>query len=141
MKLGWLLKYALPITLISITIAGGVYQMWQHQYNHTQRITCANPLQSCDFELNQQAVKVVFLTPPSGLHPFIVRVNIAHAQSIHAHFTMQDMEMGYNKYRLLTLSPGYWQAKVVLPVCVTGRHDWILTLDIDGTQVEIPFSG
>ena len=141
MKRDWLLKYALPILLISVAIAGGIYQTWQHQYQHAQRIICANPLQGCEFQLNQQSVKVVFLDPPSGLHPFTVRVTAGRAQDIHAHFTMQDMEMGYNKYRLLPLSSGQWQAKVVLPVCVTGRHDWILTLNIDGTQVDVPFSG
>jgi hypothetical protein len=141
MKHDWLLKYALPALLISVAVAGGIYQTWQHQHTTATRITCNSPAQGCQFLLDQQSVKVEFVEPPSGLHPFILRVTIAHAQEIHAHFTMKEMEMGYNQYRLLALSPQQWQARVVLPVCVTGRHDWILTLNIDGKQVEIPFNG
>jgi hypothetical protein len=141
MKHDWLLKYALPALLIGTAIAGGIYQTWQHQHNQVTRITCAAPMQGCAFQLDQQPVQVEFVEPPSGLHPFTLRVITPHAQEIHAHFTMQEMEMGYNQYQLISQSPQHWQARVVLPVCVTGRHDWILTLNIDGKQVEIPFSG
>ncbi|NOT16841.1 MAG: hypothetical protein HOP20_02085 [Sulfuriferula sp.] len=141
MKSNWLLKYGFPLLIIGIAVVGGIYQGWQHQHQHTPQIACPDPLKNCLFQLNRQAVHVEFLAPPSGLHPFILRVQLAHAQKINAHFTMRDMEMGYNQYRLLPLSPQLWQAKVVLPVCVTGRHDWILTLEIDDQKVEIPFTG
>ncbi len=141
MKRDWLLKYALPALLIGTAIAGAIYQAWQQQHNQVPRITCATPLQGCEFQLDKQPVRVEFVEPPSGLHPFTLRVITPKAREIRAHFTMQEMEMGYNQYRLVAQSPQHWQARVVLPVCVTGRHDWILTLNIDGKQVDIPFAG
>lgn len=141
MKREWLLKYALPALLIGTLIAGGVYQAWYRAENKVTTIECANPLQGCQFQLDRQSVHVSFIDPPSGLHPFTVRVTTAHAKSVYAYFTMRDMDMGYNRYRLTQQQPQLWQARVVLPVCVTGRHDWLLTLDIDDKKVAIPFSG
>ena len=137
----WLLKYALPTLLIAILIAGGVYQSWQRAEDKITTINCPDPLKGCQFQMHHQQISVNFVEPPSGLHPFTVRVSNAEAKVIYAYFTMRDMEMGYNRYRLTQQSPQHWQAKVVLPVCVTGRHDWLLTLDIDGEKVAIPFSG
>ncbi len=133
-------KYALPITLVSILIAGGVYQLRPRTGNQISTIACTHPLQGCQFQLNQQSVQVSFINSPSGLHPFTLRVIMPHAQHIYATFAMRDMSMGDNHYRLLHVSDNLWQASVVLPVCVTGRHDWLLTLDIDGQKVTIPFS-
>jgi hypothetical protein len=141
MKHKWLLKYALPAILIGVLFGGGAYQIWQRSQTQTVTVNCANPIQGCQFQLGQQQVHVNFIDTPSGLHPFTVRVNVADAKVIYAYFTMPDMEMGYNRYRLISSSPQLWQARVVLPVCVTGRRDWILTLDIDGKTFAIPFSG
>lgn len=141
MKREWLLKYALPTLLIGILVAGGIYQTWYRAGNKVTAIACANPLQGCQFQLERQAVQVRFIDPPSGLHPFTVHVTTANAKNVYASFSMRDMEMGYNRYRLTQQTPQQWQARVVLPVCVTGRHDWLLTLDIDGKTVAIPFSG
>ena len=141
MKREWLLKYALPTLLIGILVTGGVYQGWRRTQDKVTTIHCPDPLQGCQFQLHQQPVRVNFINPPSGLHPFTVRVSAAQAKTVYAYFTMRDMEMGYNRYQLTQQTPGLWQASVVLPVCVTGRHDWLLTLDMDGAKVAIPFSG
>ena len=133
-------KYALPIVLISILIAGGAYQFWQRADNSVAIVQCAHPLHGCQFQLEQRWGQVSFVNSPSGLHPFTLRVIMPHAQNIFASFAMRDMAMGSNRYRLLHESGNLWQAKVVLPVCVTGRHDWLLTLDIDGKKLTIPFS-
>ena len=137
----WLLKFALPTLLIGILIAGGAYQAWHRAEDKITTISCPNPLQGCQFVLQHQPVQVDFIGPPSGLHPFTVHITTPGAKVIYAYFTMRDMEMGYNRYRLIQQAPQQWQAKVVLPVCVTGRHDWLLTLDIDGEKIAIPFSG
>ena len=46
--------------------------------------------------------------------------------------------MGENRYRLV-FENGVWKAKVLLPVCVQGRRDWLLLLDVDGQQYVVPF--
>ncbi len=53
---------------------------------------------------------------------------------------MVGMDMGFNRYDLRPTADGAWAAKVTLPVCVSGRRDWILYLDLDGSRYAIPFS-
>jgi len=54
------------------------------------------------------------------------------------------MEMGLNRYHLLKQADSdFWFAEVTLPVCVQGRSDWVVELEIK-TQLEtmhyqIPF--
>ncbi len=52
---------------------------------------------------------------------------------------MQGMEMGFNRYDLRPAASGEFASNVTLPVCVSGRHDWSLTLDIDGSHYALPF--
>ncbi|HYG14046.1 MAG TPA: hypothetical protein VD885_07875, partial [Methylophilaceae bacterium] len=47
-----------------------------------------------------------------------------------ASFAMQGMEMGLNRYRLLRQPDGKWAAEVTLPVCVQGRSDWLMELEV-----------
>jgi len=52
---------------------------------------------------------------------------------------LRGMEMGFNRYRLLPDGPGSWQAEVLLPACIQGRKDWLMTLEVDGRRYELPF--
>jgi len=54
---------------------------------------------------------------------------------------MVDMNMGFNLYTLRPDSDGVFRAKVTLPACVSGRRDWVMTVDIDkATRLAVPFS-
>lgn len=45
--------------------------------------------------------------------------------------SMQGMDMGLNRYRLQeTGADGQWRADVILPICVSGRTDWIGLLEV-----------
>jgi len=84
--------------------------------------------------VKQQGIeyKIKFLQSPSALKPFDVELTPVHlsAKNIDIEFSMQDMDMGFNRYSLKKLS-GSWQARVVLPVCSLGRNDWKLDVLID----------
>lgn len=43
---------------------------------------------------------------------------------------MQDMDMGINRFVFSPGDGGQWEAKVMIPVCATGRRDWLATLVI-----------
>lgn len=133
-------KFALLTVLIAAVITGVIYQIWPNSPEPITTSSCVNPLKSCQIELNQQPVQINFVDPPSGLQPFTLRVTTPKASRISATFSMRDMDMGSNRYILVHNAPATWQAKVMLPVCVSGRHDWLLTLEIDGNQVLMPFS-
>lgn len=59
-------------------------------------------------------------------------------------FQMRDMDMGLNRYRLERGAAGTWLGRAMVPVCMSGRSDWLATLDIrDGDRhwtAELPFT-
>jgi len=80
------------------------------------------------------------------LAPFPVRVEVQggrRADSVTATFAMQGMDMGVNRYQLVSDGAGRWLANVTLPVCTSGRSDWIASLEVmtKGRRfaVEVPF--
>jgi hypothetical protein len=137
----YLLGYTALIGLILALIAIELYHVLPHNEDTPQSVSCPDPTLSCQFKVDNKPVELRFSAPPSGLHPFTLQLQVANAHEIYASFIMRSMDMGFNRYHLLPESAGHWQAHVLLPVCVTGRRDWILTLTIDGKQVEIPFRG
>jgi hypothetical protein len=80
------------------------------------------------------------------LTPFPVRVEVQGEQrvdSITAIFAMRGMDMGMNRYQLISDGANRWLGNVTLPVCTSGRSDWIANLEVvaEGRSfaVEIPF--
>ena len=105
-----------------------------------ETIRCENLLQGCHITLPSQTLQVKFSTAPNALKPFDLEVTAPAARGIHASLTMPGMEMGPNRYRLIAAGTGVWRAQVMLPVCVTGRRDWVLLLEVDRARVRVPFS-
>lgn len=76
---------------------------------------------------------------PAPMQPFSLWVRADGARSVEASFTMDGMDMGFNLYRLRADADGVFRGNVTLPVCVSGRRDWIMTLRIDETRLAVPF--
>lgn len=81
------------------------------------------------------------------LAPFPVRVEVQGDQrvdSITATFAMRGMDMGMNRYQLISDGANRWLGNVTLPVCTSGRSDWIAVLQVvtEGRSfaVEVPFA-
>ena len=69
------------------------------------------------------------------LAPFPVRVTVAPvaaARAVSVDFTMPGMDMGLNRYRLRDAGNGQWEGTATLPVCTTGRTDWLATVTVQG---------
>ncbi len=74
--------------------------------------------------------------------PFnIVAKNIpASSQNVHVSFSMKNMEMGFNRYKLLPHSGNTWVAEGVrLPICVLQLKEYVAEVTIDKQYYEIPF--
>ena len=73
--------------------------------------------------------------PVTGLRPFRVQVVAAglSVREVRLEFTMPGMDMGQNRYRLLPEGNG-WVGLVTLPVCTTGRSDWLVTVRALGAE-------
>jgi len=91
-------------------------------------LACPDVLAGCS---NAEGnVHVSFGQAPRIMQPFDLFVAAPGADALFASFDMQGMQMGLNRYRLLPGPDGRWTAEVVLPVCVQGRSDWQLLLEI-----------
>ena len=128
-----------PLLLIALV---GVL-VWRYQGQSATRapltLSCADLHGGCGIDLDGKAIRVSVVGDLKPLQAFQVRVIAPRAHAVEARFTMQGMDMGFNLYTLRADKEGVFQASVTLPVCVTGRRDWIMRLDVDGVGVAVPF--
>ncbi len=102
-----------------------------------QAVPCNSPQLGCE----QAGVKVRFSTAPVVLTPFVLEVEAPGAKQVSASFSMLDMDMGENRYQLEPQRDGSsWRHMIILPVCIAGRSDWQLRLDVDGQPRIFTFS-
>ena len=85
----------------------------------------------CHASGHQYKMTLSLLDSPSALKPFGVKVealpNASHKkQPVQVAFNMQGMDMGVIRHRLLwDEQQQAWTGEVILPVCATGRRDWM----------------
>ena len=49
--------------------------------------------------------------------------------------------MGLNVYTLRADGDGVFRARVILPICISGRRDWLITAEIDhALRLAAPFA-
>ncbi len=101
----------------------------------------------CSVAINDFSVDFLIGPEPRALRPFPVRVSIsddAALTAIAVEFVMADMDMGMSRYGLVSQNDRSWRADVTLPVCMSGRSDWIAQFELVSrearTRVDIPFS-
>ena len=107
-------------------------------------LPCADIARSCGNDL----FTVQFAEAPQVMKPLHLNIHINQAKdarSVYVDFAMQNMEMGLNRYRLIQNNQSDdWHAEVTLPVCVQGRSDWNMLVEIEvGSAVQrfqLPFS-
>jgi len=100
---------------------------------------CPDPVQGCRITGGGIQADIRFASPPGALRPFALEVTAPGAKSVAASFAMVGMDMGENRYQLLRTDSSLWRADIILPVCVAGRADWVMTLEVDGKSVGVPF--
>ncbi|MCA1979681.1 MAG: hypothetical protein LDL19_10650 [Thiobacillus sp.] len=130
-----LLPLLLALALIAIAVAG----WWLKRPAEAVAVACADPLAGCTFSHAGQPVRVRFSAVPVPLEAFALEVTAAHVRRVSAEFQMVGMDMGFNRYDLHGRD-GAYSARVTLPVCVSGRHDWTLYLTLDDRRYALPFS-
>jgi hypothetical protein len=120
--------------------AVAVLTLWGCSRELPPPVACSDLAQGCRVANAQGALEVRTDASPSALHPFMLTVNAPGARQVHAEFVMQGMQMGLNRYRLGRLASGEWRARVTLPVCISGRRDWLLILDVDDERYALAFT-
>jgi len=127
--------------LAIILLAGGVFWLFQDRQDAgpQQTLVCPNLHAGCTVDLDGQQVHVAFQGELKSLQAFQLKVEAPRAGKVEARFTMEGMDMGFNLYTLRADKKGTFLAKVTLPVCVSGRRDWVMNLRVDGAQLAVPF--
>jgi hypothetical protein len=77
------------------------------------------------------AERVVYLTP-FAIEVRLSRLDAGGVRSVSAQFDMVGMSMGVNRIALERSAEEAqrWHAKAILPVCASGRRDWVMTVDV-----------
>ena len=104
-----------------------------------QGVHCPDLRAGCVIALAGQRIEVGVEGELRVLKPFQVWVKAPGAGKVQARFNMADMDMGFNLYTLRPDGQGVFRARIVLPVCVSGRRDWVMSLEIDGQRFDLSF--
>jgi hypothetical protein len=131
-----LVPLLLVVALVAISVAG----YWLKRPAEAVKVSCADPLAGCIFSHGSAPVSMRFSKPPVPLEAFELNVRATGANRVSAEFQMVGMDMGFNRYALRPAGSDVFASKVTLPICVSGRRDWVLYLDVDGTRYAVPFS-
>lgn len=115
---------------------------WNQQQTHTDTQTidsCSFLQEGCRFD-KQANFKAIGLN--NAKSPFTLQAqNVSpHVKSIEVSFQMKGMDMGFNRFNLKPQGEGVWQLdRVYLPLCVAGRHDWLVIWKVDGQTYQAEF--
>ncbi len=128
----------LPLLLVAM-IGVVVWLNAGNQGAPAQATVCADLRAGCAARVAGREVRFGTDSAIKPLKAFEIWVQAPGAQKIEARFTMEGMDMGFNLYTLRADGQGVHKARITLPVCVSGRRDWVMTLAIDGTDLAVPF--
>jgi len=146
-----LLDAALILSLVLIVVAG-------YRYANSQRTEAGNtliPEANCNLHRSACAAvlpdgrKLILSITPRPIpvvQPMQLEVRLdgkagAPLGKVEVDFAGKSMNMGFNRVTLTTVDGSHAKAEGNLPVCVTGRMDWLATvlLELDGKRFNIPF--
>ncbi len=133
---------ALPLIIIALAAA----ILWKDGSAPASAltVTCADPTAGCSTRLGAREIRIGMTGNPGSrlkpLQPFQVWVQAPGAERVQVSFTMEGMDMGFNLYTLQPDDQGVFRGRATLPICVTGRRDWNMVVDIDGTLLQVPFT-
>lgn len=102
-------------------------------------VSCPDLTRGCPLPVAGRALRVGVDRAIRVMQPFELWLQAPGIRQATASFSMPDMDMGFNLYVLRPGADGLLRATVTLPVCVSGSREWLLTLEIDGMRLVIPF--
>ena len=119
-----------------VLIAATIFFFEQKKKQESEKVelvACADIAHSC----GNTKFSVRFKEVPQVMKPLNLifsSIGPEQIQNIHANFAMKGMEMGFNRYQLIKVGQHTWQAEVTLPVCVQGRSDWEMLIEMDAEE-------
>ena len=94
--------------------------------------SCDASVNSCLIQHEQYRLGLILGPDVRTLTPFDIKFNVIGdnmaIESVIVDFSMADMDMGLNRYRL-TKSDEAWVGHATLPVCIASRTDWLAKVE------------
>jgi hypothetical protein len=132
----WLVPAAVIVLIAGVVVS---QHLLKDSQKPVQTLACSDLKTGCSTLIDNLPATVGIDGELKVLQPFTVWLNKADAEKVQASFTMEGMDMGFNLYTLRRDPDGVFRARITLPVCVSGQRDWLMTLDIDGERLAVPF--
>ncbi|KDN11959.1 hypothetical protein SALWKB12_1881 [Snodgrassella communis] len=113
---------------------------------HNSRTDAQSTLSNCNVRSGciLPGGAVIQFTPPTDItKPFDISMRQvpASVKRISIHFTMRNMDLGFNRTDFKSQGQGVWTAHhAVLPVCIDERNDFLGDLTLDDHHYNIVFS-
>lgn len=126
--------------LLLLLVVVGMSFWWQNKYQHktinVPTIKCQPQNGNCVVNFSTGKLTWLVKGDIQYLQPFehsieLTNVSEQDIQSISIEFVMQGMQMAANRSMFKKQSIGAWKAQSVLPVCVSGRKDWLAVVKIE----------
>jgi len=86
----------------------------------------------CNLTLAGSELEIYLTGEVKALEKFTVNI-MDHDDSIEqasVTLTMKAMDMGNNRFNFVRSKESGWKSDVVIPVCTTGRRDWLFEIEI-----------
>ena len=138
------------VLVIFSAVSVGLYLKQQRttvtpQVIELEATTGCDPVsQRCEASNKSIQLQLHFPTQPVYLAPFPVEVSVAGSHTVMdavvIDFKMTGMDMGINKAVLSKSKPSghpeqqLWKGNMTLPVCITGRADWLALLQVSAGE-------
>ncbi|OYY93293.1 MAG: hypothetical protein B7Y41_10905 [Hydrogenophilales bacterium 28-61-23] len=138
----WLVRIwpLIVLLLLALVLWGDRIALWGDRPEApVTQVDCATLTSGCSINVNGRQIRFGMSGAPKPLAPFQIWVDAAGVGKAEARFVMEGMDMGFNVYTLRADKQGILRAAVTLPVCVSGRRDWAMILDLDKTRLRVPF--
>lgn len=127
--------------LIILLIAGSVLaNRWlKPQEQDEFMLNCPDLGSGCRFNIDGRGYELGMAGEVKLMAPFELWLKAPGSTIAEASFTMDGMDMGFNLYTLKPGPDGTLRTQVTLPVCVTGRRDWDVHLQIEKRRFRVSF--
>ncbi len=146
----WVKTGGLLLLVVLIAIAGG-YSWVTIYHPEADDTAAAAPVETVPMSVTETACQKtqsacrathpqlgdISLRFPEGayyMQRFEAELTLAKAielEQVTLDLDMTDMDMGRNRFRLSPAGEGLWRGELLLPICVTGRVDWQVRVQLD----------
>lgn len=132
----WLAPLLVIVLIVGVVATG---RLLQPRVAPAVAVACPDLRAGCAARVDGRDIGFGVRGELKALAPFEVWLKAPGAGSAQASFAMVGMDMGFNLYTLRRDSSGIFRSRVTLPVCVSGRREWVMTIKVDGQALSVPF--